>query len=106
MTLGQRIKQARKAKGLSLEQLGKLLGVTRQLVWQWERDDTDASKHIAQLCEHLTVPVEYFYGPSASDTLENKIRRLDPERQGHIEAMVNALLLLQQQEGPVKKVVK
>lgn len=38
MTLGQRIQELRKEKGLSQEQLGELLGVSRQAVSRWEMD--------------------------------------------------------------------
>lgn len=38
MTLGQRIQELRKQKGLSQEQLGELLGVSRQAVSRWEMD--------------------------------------------------------------------
>lgn len=38
MTLGQRIQELRKSKGLSQEQLGELLGVSRQAVSRWEMD--------------------------------------------------------------------
>ena len=38
MTLGERIAQARKQAGLSQEQLGEKLGVSRQAVSKWEGD--------------------------------------------------------------------
>lgn len=38
MTLGQRITALRKEKGLSQEQLGELVGVSRQAVSKWEAD--------------------------------------------------------------------
>lgn len=38
MTLGQRIAALRKEKGLSQEQLGELVGVSRQAVSKWEAD--------------------------------------------------------------------
>ena len=36
MSLGERISQARKRAGLSQEQLGEQLGVSRQAVSKWE----------------------------------------------------------------------
>ena len=36
MTLGERIAQARKQAGLSQEQLGEKLGVSRQAISKWE----------------------------------------------------------------------
>lgn len=38
MTIGQRIAQMRKARGLSQEALGERLGVSRQSVYKWESD--------------------------------------------------------------------
>lgn len=93
MTLGKKIKTARIAKKLSLEKLGKELGVSRQLVWQWESDKSDARKHIEQLAEVLGVPVEYFYGPTQSDdALGTKIKRLSAAQQRFVERMVDDLL--------------
>jgi len=103
MTLGNKIKKARKARGLSLQALADLMDVSRQLVWQWEKGDTDPRKHIEQLCHHLQVPLEYFYAVSSENSLESKIRRLDPEKQSQIEGIVNALLLQQEQEGKLQK---
>lgn len=103
MDLANKIKKARKAKGLSLDRLGTLLGVTRQAVWQWEKGDSDPSKHIEGLCHHLGVPPSYFYGAGPADSLESKIRRLNPERQQNIEAMIDALLLQQEQEEKIPK---
>lgn len=37
-TLGRRIQEARKARGLSQESLGERLGVSRQAVSKWEAD--------------------------------------------------------------------
>ena len=99
MTLGTLIKRARKARKLSLEALGEKLGVSRQLVWQWEKGDTDARKHVQALSKALEMPVDYFYGGERSTPpLEAKIRLLTPENQETIEMMVDRFL--QQQEPP------
>ena len=54
MELKDRIAAVRKAAGLTQEQLGELLGVTRQAVSKWESGQTtpDAAT-IAALCEKL-----------------------------------------------------
>ena len=56
MELKDRIAAVRKAAGLTQEQLGELLGVTRQAVSKWESGQTtpDAAT-IAALCEKLHV---------------------------------------------------
>ena len=60
MELKDRIAAVRKAAGLTQEQLGELLGVTRQAVSKWESGQTspDAST-LASLCEKLRVSADY-----------------------------------------------
>ena len=41
-TLGQRIRQAREAAGLTQEQLGRSAGVTRSAISQWETGTVDS----------------------------------------------------------------
>lgn len=100
MTIGNLIKKARKAKGMSLEALGDKLGVTRQLVWQWEKGDSDPRKHILALSQHLEMPVDYFYGPKRSPgILAAKIGQLSDDQQDLLETMVDKLL----QQEPARK---
>ena len=60
MELKDRIAAVRKAAGLTQEQLGELVGVSRQAVSKWESGQTvpDAAT-IAQLCEALHVSADY-----------------------------------------------
>ena len=60
MELKDRIAAARKAAGLTQEQLGELVGVTRQAVSKWEAGQTvpDAVT-VAALCEALHVSADY-----------------------------------------------
>ena len=60
MELKDRIAAVRKAAGLTQEQLGELLGVSRQAVSRWESGQTspDAST-LAALCEKLRVSADY-----------------------------------------------
>lgn len=52
-TLGSRLRTARKRAGLSLEAVGRHLGITAQAVQQWEKDRTEPStdrlRAVAQL---------------------------------------------------------
>lgn len=105
MTVGQRIERARKAKGWSLQGLADRMGVSRQLVWQWERDETDPRKHAERLCTTLGLPYEHFFdGAAPSVGLDAKIRRLSPSNRAAIEAAIDALLA--QQHPPPKRAVK
>lgn len=93
MTLGERIKRARKARGLSLDKLGHKMGVSRQLVWQWERGESDPSKHIGELCKVLEVPYAELYGePSPQSPLVVKLDHLHPTELSTVEALVDTLL--------------
>ena len=60
MSLSERIAQARRAAGLSQEQLGEALGVSRQAVSKWEsgqtRPDLDA---LAAMCELFHLSADY-----------------------------------------------
>ena len=58
MNLGQRIKKARKEKGLTQEKLGELLGVTKGAVNNWERNsDEPTFKNVKNLSEVLGVSI-------------------------------------------------
>lgn len=60
MELHERIAMVRKAAGLSQEQLGERLGVTRQAVSKWESGQTvpDAAT-VARLCTALNVSADF-----------------------------------------------
>ncbi len=65
-----RLREAREARGLSLDDLAKKLGVTRQVVYKYEhglfhpRPDT-----IARLCTVLRIPPVFFLQPSPEPEL-------------------------------------
>ena len=60
MTLGERIALARKRAGLSQEQLGEKLGVSRQAVSKWESDQTNPDvAYVAQMCRLLEVSSDW-----------------------------------------------
>lgn len=72
MTLGQRLYELRRAKGLSQEQTAEILGVTRQTVSKWESDQTtpDFDK-ILPLCELYNISTdELLKGESKQDIPE------------------------------------
>jgi transcriptional regulator with XRE-family HTH domain len=105
MTIGERIKKARLDKGLSLEKLGDLLGVTRQAVNQWEKGESDPAKRIEALSEHLGKPLEYFYGAKRDpDDLADQIAQLDQDQQDIIRRMVKQMLG-QAEKGQGRKIV-
>ena len=60
MTLGEKLKEARKQAGLSQEQLSEKLGVSRSAIAKWETDngipDVDNLKALSKL---LNVSIDY-----------------------------------------------
>lgn len=72
MSLGERISQARKRAGLSQEQLGEQLGVSRQAVSKWESGQTNPDvSYVARMCRVLEVSSDWLL-------LEEESAREDP----------------------------
>jgi len=72
VTVGARIKELRKSKGLSQEAIGNLLNVTRQTVGAWEKGESDPTAgQLYMLARLLNVPVDVFL-----ETSEPKVRFL------------------------------
>lgn len=69
MTLAERIAQARKQAGLSQEQLGEKLGVSRQAVSKWESAQTNPDvAYLAQMCRVLGVSSDWLlFGEETDD---------------------------------------
>jgi len=86
MSLGERIALARKQAGLSQEQLGEKLGVSRQAVSKWESDQANPDvAYVAQMCRLLGV---------SSDWLllgEESAQHAAPERCPGCQAIVSGL---------------
>jgi SOS-response transcriptional repressor LexA len=60
MTLGQRIRASRRAKGLSQREVGRRLGVTKNAVSLWEMDRAaPTSGHLRQLAVELEIDSEW-----------------------------------------------
>ena len=65
MTIGQRIKQARKANNLSLRKLAEEIGVSAMAISKYERDlDVPGSGIMLRLAQALKVKVDFFFRPS------------------------------------------
>ena len=67
-TLGERIRAARQAAGLSQEKLAERLGLTRQAVTKWETGQSAPStENLLRLAEVLGVPMTALLGASAPE---------------------------------------
>lgn len=61
MNYGEKIYRLRKSKGMTQEELGKVLNVTYQAVSKWERDESLPDLDtISQIAGYFDVPLQYF----------------------------------------------
>ena len=75
MTIGEKIYELRKCKGLSQEQLALEIGVSRQAVSKWEADQsTPEIDKILALSDFFGVPTDYILIDSI-DKPEPKIEK-------------------------------
>ena len=63
MEMGERIREARMAKGMTMEELGEKLGVSHAAVSRWESNDRKPRlEHLFRLSLLLDVEVNYLIG--------------------------------------------
>ena len=73
MNVGQKIKEARKAKGMTQTELGEKVGVQKSAVSKWERGETQNIKRsvLQKLSYYLDLqPVELIDNKSSTDVSE------------------------------------
>ena len=64
MTLGQKITNLRKARGMTQEELSEAIGVTRQTISKWELDtSTPDLDYLCKLCDLFGVTADYLIRP-------------------------------------------
>ena len=70
MTLGQKITNLRKARGMTQEELSESIGVTRQTISKWELDtSTPDLDYLCRLCDLFGVTADYLIRPE-KETVE------------------------------------
>ena len=73
MSLGERIGQYRRSLGVSQEELGARLGVSRQAVSKWEMDlSRPARGKLVRLSEVLEVPEETWVAIDAEQAAKER----------------------------------
>ncbi|MDE7296583.1 MAG: helix-turn-helix domain-containing protein [Clostridia bacterium] len=61
MNYGEKISRLRKSKGMTQEELGKVLNVTYQAVSKWERGESQPDfETMSQIAKYFQVPLNYF----------------------------------------------
>lgn len=78
MTVGKRIQMARKACGLSQQELGKLLGVSGSMIGQYENDLRNPKfETLEKIAKALDADVwEFAMGDAVSDTVLESVEKI------------------------------
>lgn len=105
MTLGQRIQQLRKDKGLSQEALGDALGVSRQAISKWESDTTIPEiDNLIAMSRLFGIPVGVLLGVEEDDPASPAAGELTDRELEAIEAIVERYLEKAQQQKPKRRI--
>ena len=89
MALGQNILEARKKNGLSQEQLGEKIDVTRQTISNWELDETAPNPdQLKKLSKALNVSVD--------DLIDNDLQNV----------VLSKVKITEKQTKTIKKILK
>ena len=65
MTIGELMKEKRQMKEMSLEVVGKLVGVDRTTIMRWEKNAMEIDrKHISAICNALEIDPVIFCHPN------------------------------------------
>ncbi|MCD6404787.1 MAG: ImmA/IrrE family metallo-endopeptidase [Planctomycetes bacterium] len=97
MSVGERLRQVRKARGLTLEKLGSQVGVTKQAISKYEKGlDMPGSNVLRRLAQALAVRIEFFFRPGAPIELKSlhfrKHSRLPKKEENAVLARVEEWL--------------
>lgn len=85
MKLGEKILQLRKEKGLSQEQLGEQMNVTRQTISNWELGETSPSPNqLKQLSQTFHISID--------ELLDNEIRNVLEVKMSNTEKLAGMII--------------
>lgn len=73
MSLHDRIKEARIKKGLTQEQLGKLVGVAKTTITGYEKNREPTAAKIGEIADALSVDVNFLYQDEVRERKENNV---------------------------------
>ena len=107
MSIGQRVKDLRKSKGISQEVLAAAIGVDRPAISNWEREAVSPNAdNVQRLAEYFNVSTDHFYSgdTSAEDyNIAESIREIRAISEVTLSVMAE---LLAKQTGQSSTVVK
>lgn len=105
MTLGQRIQQLRKDKGLSQEALGEFLGVSRQAISKWESDTTIPEiDNLIAMSRLFETPVGVLLGVEEDDPASPAAEELTDRELKAVEAIVGRYLEQAHPQKPKRRI--
>lgn len=91
--LNDNIKQLRMARGLNQVEFGRLVGVTKQCVSNWENDNVIPSiEMLVKIADAFKVSTDYLLGRSERSFLD--VSALTTEQAAHIAILINDFSLL------------
>lgn len=112
MSLGTRIKEARKSKKLSRKELAKLINASETAIKRWETgENTPTGEKILELMKVLKVDANYLYQDGMQTQALNseehevalKYRRLDKWGKDYIQDTLNRLLTRQDELNQIRQ---
>ena len=71
--IGEQMKIFRRKKGITQEELGRMIGVTTQAVSNWERGGVPDAELLPDIADALGVSVDMLFGRSSLKKLEDEI---------------------------------
>lgn len=78
-TIGKKIIQLRKKAGISQEELGFQIGVSRQTVSKWELDNVKpTTENINRLCEYFNVSADHFFNDDDTQNYPLALVQVEP----------------------------
>ena len=98
--IGQHIARLRKEKSLSQTALAKAIGVSREAIGKYERNEAMASVETAKkIADTFNVTLDYLVDEGAAGTFDKKtvnriqeLQNLPVEEQSHVFAILDAFL--------------
>ena len=95
LTFGERIREARKAKGFTQKQLADKIGAKHNSISDWENNKNKPDPDTIEiLCGVLSITPNYLLKATAEDfsiaekNIIHKYRKLDPQGQEHVDTVL------------------
>jgi transcriptional regulator with XRE-family HTH domain len=106
MSFGNRLLQARKNKGMSQDELAKVLGTKGPAIGRYERDEMKPSIEAAsKMAQNLEVSLDWLTGHTDLELDKKMIQRIqevtkmDAKAKEHVFAMLDAFIRQTKMEG-------